>query len=114
MAAHYAARLFRRAHTPRDKAKVEVALLLTTRWIIAKLRNRRFFSIAELNDAIGAVHQGQRVAAHVRSPAALMRQRTVPSRDETAVFGDRREGRPRPLNQEGCGRLSATTFLFFD
>jgi hypothetical protein len=33
------------------KAKVEVAVLLATRWIIAKLRNRRFFSITELNDA---------------------------------------------------------------
>jgi hypothetical protein len=29
-----------------------VAVLLATRWIIAKLRNRRFFSIIELNDAI--------------------------------------------------------------
>ena len=27
-------------------------MLLATRWIIAKLRNRRFFSITELNDAI--------------------------------------------------------------
>src|SRR5271154_5478273 len=36
----------------RDKAKVEVAVLLAPRWIIAKLRNRRFFSITELNDAI--------------------------------------------------------------
>jgi transposase len=34
------------------KAKVEVAVLLATRWIIAKLRNRRFFSLTELNDAI--------------------------------------------------------------
>ena len=35
-----------------DKAKVEVAVLLATRWIIAKLRNRRFLSITELNEAI--------------------------------------------------------------
>ena len=27
-------------------------MLVATRWIIAKLRNRRFFSLAELNDAI--------------------------------------------------------------
>jgi hypothetical protein len=27
-------------------------VLLATRWIIAKLRNRQFFSLAELNDAV--------------------------------------------------------------
>jgi transposase len=35
-----------------DKAKVEVAVQVATRWIIAKLRHRRFFSLAELNAAI--------------------------------------------------------------
>jgi transposase len=41
-----------RPYKPRDKAKVEVAVLLATRWIIAKLRNRQFLSLGELNDAI--------------------------------------------------------------
>ncbi|MCE6966912.1 IS21 family transposase, partial [Cereibacter sphaeroides] len=36
----------------RDKAKVEAAVLLVQRWIIARLRNRRFFSLEELNVAI--------------------------------------------------------------
>ena len=31
----------------RDKAKVEAAVLVATRWIIAKLRNRTFFTLAE-------------------------------------------------------------------
>jgi transposase len=35
-----------------SKAKVEVAVLLATRWIIAKLRKRQFFSLSELNAAI--------------------------------------------------------------
>src|SRR5258708_12900356 len=35
-----------------DKAKVEVAVQVATRWIIAKLRNIRFFSLVELNAAI--------------------------------------------------------------
>src|SRR5277367_946456 len=53
MAAHYGTAIVpARPYKPRDKAKVEVAVLLATRWIIAKLRNRRFFSITELNDAI--------------------------------------------------------------
>jgi len=33
-------------------AKVEAGVLLATRWIIAKLRNRQFFSLPELNAAI--------------------------------------------------------------
>jgi transposase len=34
---------------PRDKAKVEVAVLIVERFVLAKLRNRRFFSLDELN-----------------------------------------------------------------
>jgi len=42
-----------RPRKPRDKAKVEVAVLLAQRWIIAALRHRTFFSsIAEVNRAI--------------------------------------------------------------
>jgi transposase len=41
----------RPAH-PRDKPKVEGSVLLVQRWILARLRNRRFFSLAELNKAI--------------------------------------------------------------
>ncbi len=53
MAAHYDTAIVpARPRKPRDKAKVEAAVLLVTRWIIAKLRNRRFFSLAELNEAI--------------------------------------------------------------
>lgn len=41
-----------RAGKPRDKAKVEAGVLLVERWILARLRNRTFFSLAELNEAI--------------------------------------------------------------
>jgi len=41
-----------RARRPRDKAKVEVGVQLVERWIHAKLRNRTFFSLADLNNAI--------------------------------------------------------------
>ncbi len=37
---------------PRDKAKVEVAVQIVERFVLAKLRNRRFFSLVELNAAI--------------------------------------------------------------
>ena len=41
----------RPAH-PRDKPKVEVGVQVVERWILARLRNRRFFSLGELNQAI--------------------------------------------------------------
>jgi len=53
LAEHYAmAILPARVRRPRDKAKVEAGVLLVERWILAALRNRTFFSLAELNAAI--------------------------------------------------------------
>jgi transposase len=41
-----------RPHHPKDKSKVEVGVQIVGRWILARLRNRRFFSLAALNEAI--------------------------------------------------------------
>lgn len=41
-----------RVRRPKDKAKVESGVQVVERWILAALRNRTFFSLAELNDAI--------------------------------------------------------------
>ena len=41
-----------RAYKPRDKANPECGVLLAERWIIARLRDRRFYSLAEANAAI--------------------------------------------------------------
>jgi transposase len=40
-----------RAYRPKDKAKVENAVLIASRWILARLRNHKFFSLEELNHA---------------------------------------------------------------
>lgn len=54
MAAHYdTAILPARPRRPRDKAKVEAAVLIVERWLLGRLRHRRFYSLAELNAAIG-------------------------------------------------------------
>ena len=55
-AAHYGCALLaaRPAH-PRDKPKVEGSVLLVERWILARLRNRRFFSLQDLNWAIAGL-----------------------------------------------------------
>jgi transposase len=53
LADHYdTAVLPARPRKPRDKAKVESAVLVAQRWIIAALRNHVFFSVAEANEAI--------------------------------------------------------------
>ncbi|CAN5264200.1 IS21-like element ISPsy14 family transposase [soil metagenome] len=44
-----------RVRKPRDKAKVESAVLVVERWILARLRHRRFFSLGELNATIAAL-----------------------------------------------------------
>lgn len=58
MAQHYGTTVVpaRPAH-PRDKAKVEVAVQVVQRWIVARLRHRTFFSLPETNEAIAPLLQ---------------------------------------------------------
>lgn len=44
-----------RPRKPQDKAKVEVGVQIVERWILARLRIHRFFSLAELNKAISTL-----------------------------------------------------------
>jgi transposase len=56
LATHYdTAILPTRPRKPRDKAKVEVGVLIVERYVLARLRKRRFFSLAELNLAIRGI-----------------------------------------------------------
>jgi transposase len=53
MAAYYGTVVMpARVREPKDKAKVESGVLVVERWILASLRNRKFFSLGELNYAI--------------------------------------------------------------
>ena len=53
MADHYGISIVpARIYSPKDKAKVENSVLIAQRWIIARMRNRQFFSLEELNRAI--------------------------------------------------------------
>lgn len=69
MAAHYGTALLpARPRRPRDKAKVEAAVGIIERWMLGKLRNRRFYSLAEVNAAIAEGLAGlneQRVLRYV-------------------------------------------------
>jgi transposase len=58
MAAHYGVAIIpTRPYRPRDKAKVEAGVLLAERWIIARLRQQKFSSLAEANAVIGTCVQ---------------------------------------------------------
>ena len=41
-----------RAYRPKDKAKVENAVLIASRWILARIRDYKFFSLDELNQTL--------------------------------------------------------------
>jgi transposase len=54
MAAHYGTAILpARPRRPRDKAKVEQAVLIVERWLLGRMRHRIFHSLAEVNAAIG-------------------------------------------------------------
>ena len=56
LATHYdTAILPARPRKPRDKAKVEGAVLIVQRYVLARLRKRQFFGLVELNTAIRAL-----------------------------------------------------------
>ena len=52
-AEHYGAVVIpARPRKPKDKAKIEATVLLAQRWLLARIRNHTFFSLADLNGAI--------------------------------------------------------------
>ena len=60
-----------RVNKPRDKAKVETGVQVVERWILARLRRRTFFSLGELNEAMGELlhelnHKPMRHLGHSR------------------------------------------------
>ena len=84
MAAHYGTAILpARPYKPRDKAKVEGAVLLVQRWIIARLRNRRFFSLEELNAAIR--DEVARLNARVSRHLGASRQQLFETLDRPAM-----------------------------
>jgi transposase len=66
-----------RVRKPRDKAKVEAAVLVAQRWILAVLRHRTFYTLPELNEAICEllVKLNDRVMRHVRESRRSLYER---------------------------------------
>jgi transposase len=88
LAEHYdTAILPTRPRKPRDKAKVEGAVLIVERYVLARLRNQHFFSLHELNAAI------RQIVADLN--AKVMRKLGV-SRNELFAQIDRPALKPLP------------------
>ena len=89
-AAHYGAAILpARPYKPQDKGKVEVAVQITERWILAVLRHRQFFSLDELNAAIAELMMslnlgpfrklpGSRLAAYLSLDYPALQLRPLP------------------------------------
>lgn len=70
MAGHYGTAIIpARVRHPRDKAKVEAGVLLAERWILAVLRNRTLFNLAEVNEAISPLLDRLNTRPFQRIPA---------------------------------------------
>lgn len=70
LALHYGTAILpARPAAPRDKAKVEVAVQIAQRWILARLRHETFFSLAALNQRIREllVELNNRTMRHYRA-----------------------------------------------
>jgi transposase len=96
MATHYGTVILpARPRKPKDKAKVEVAVQVAQRWILARLRNETFFSLealnarirellVALNDRTMRVYQASRRELYERFDRPALR----PLPPEPFVYGD--------------------------
>lgn len=95
MAAHYGAVVIpARVRRPKDKSKVEIAVLLAERWILAVLRNQSFFSLAELNQAIR--EQTHRINDRLMKKLGVSRRQLFDELDRPAL-------RPLPASRYEIG-----------
>jgi transposase len=92
-----------RPRKQRDKVKVEVAVKIAHHWIAARLRNRRFFSLTELNAAIRMLldRLNNRVTRHLGAS-----RRHLFEAFERAVL------KPLPKTAYVCSKWRQRTFGF--
>lgn len=127
-----------RVRKPRDKAKVETGVQIVERWILARLRNRTFFSLGELNAAIAELLEDfntrpfQKLEGNRRSRFVDLEQATLRPLPATPyAFGEWRKAKVHPdyhvevkracysvpyrlIGQRVDVRLTASTVEIFD
>jgi transposase len=100
-----------RVRKPRDKAIVEAAVRVATMWIVAVLRNRTFFSLAELNNEIKRLLEKLNNRAFKKAPGSrkllfesIEKQALKPlpiNKYEYTHIGNARAGRDYHINIDG-------------
>jgi len=100
-----------RVRKPRDKAIVEAAVRVATMWIVAVLRNRTFFSLAELNKEIRLLLEKLNNRAFKKAPGSrkilfesIEKQALKPlpiNKYEYTHIGYERAGRDYHINIDG-------------
>lgn len=84
LAHHYGTAILpARPYRPQDKAKVEVGVQVVERWILARLRNRHFHTLEELDGAIGDLLDPLNTRAFKRLPGS--RQSAYEHLDQPAL-----------------------------
>ncbi len=84
MATHYGVAVIpARVRKPKDKSKAEIGVQVVERWILAALRHRTFFSLAELNRAIRELLERLNARAFKKLPGS--RQELFQSLDAPAL-----------------------------
>jgi transposase len=86
MAVHYdTAILPARPRRPRDKAKVEQAVLIVESWLLGRLRHRTFYSLAEVNAAIGELLKLLNEERPIRRRLGVTRRQLLEEVDRPAL-----------------------------
>jgi transposase len=97
LARHYGTAILpTRVRKPRDKPAVESAVLQVERWVLAPLRHRTFFSLAELNAAIVPLREA--LNTRPLSPPREGTRRSIFEAEERAVL------RPLPADPYVVGQ----------
>ena len=113
MAAHYGAVVIpARPYKPKDKAKVEVAVQVAERWILAVIRNETFSSLTELNARISELLEAlnnRKMRAYGASRRELYERLDKPALRPLPRRSCTRNGRRKRFTSTTTSRSRATS-----
>ncbi len=94
-----------RVRRPKDKAKAEVGVQVVQRWILAVLRNRTFYSLFELNEAIDLLQDRLNRKPFKKMPG---------SREQVFIEREKSQLQPLPTHAYDFGIWSGEVKVPFD
>ncbi len=109
-----------RVRQPRDKAKVETAVQIAERWVLARLRNQVFFALSNLNGAISVLVEEMNEKPFQKLPGSRRsrfeeNERSVlaATRKRGFLTASRERGPDRPLTRPQQGLFFCDAGLEF-